>query len=168
MILFIALNTAYLLFGSNLGNRKENIEKAIALLSSAHLNFEKLSSYYVTEPWGKKDQPEFYNLVARINTTFSATDLLRKINIIEKELGRQRIRKWEERIIDIDILFYNDEIIVSEDLKIPHPFLHQRRFTLIPLAEVTDEEFKHPVLNLTVAGLLQYCEDPGVVRQLSE
>ncbi len=121
------------------------------------------SSIYETEAWGLADQPAYLNQVVIAKTNLSATTLLQTLLNIEHQMGRVRTVKWEQRCIDLDILFYNNTIINEEGLKIPHPYLHQRRFTLIPLCELIPD-FIHPVFNKTVKQLLAECEDIKEVK----
>src|SRR5438270_16252 len=138
------MNHAVLSLGSNIGERKENLKQAREYLVKAGCLIKKESSVYETEPWGKKDQPFFFNEVIEIETTLNAFELMFLILQIEKQMGRERKEKWEPRIIDIDILFFNDEIIQAEHLTIPHPYLHVRDFVLMPLKEILPD-FIHPV-----------------------
>jgi 2-amino-4-hydroxy-6-hydroxymethyldihydropteridine diphosphokinase len=151
------MNKAFLLLGSNLGNREKTISEAIKMLGEAG-TINSISSLYRTGAWGKKDQPDFLNQVIILEIGFSCEDLLKKILEIEIKLGRVRGHKWAERTIDIDILYFNQEIIVTEHLKIPHPQIQFRRFTLIPLTEIAPG-YKHPVLNISSIQMLERCED---------
>lgn len=154
----IKMHQCFVLLGSNIGDRLENLNNAtnrIALISSRILS---KSSVYKTAAWGITVQQEFYNCVLQIETTFNPELLLQTLLQIEIEMGRSRIQKWEPRIIDIDILYFDESVIESEILKIPHLFLHQRRFTLEPLCEIAPD-FVHPVFNKTNAELLRICND---------
>jgi 2-amino-4-hydroxy-6-hydroxymethyldihydropteridine diphosphokinase len=151
------MNKAFLLLGSNLGDKEKTISQAIKMLGESGTIYG-ISSLYRTVAWGKKDQPDFLNQITILETGFSCEDLLKKILEIEIKLGRVRGHKWAERTIDIDILYFNQEIIVTEHLKIPHPQIQFRRFTLIPLAEIAPDH-KHPVLNISSAQMLERCED---------
>jgi len=150
--------TAYLLIGGNLGNRKENLHEAIALINKECGTLTRSSSIYETEAWGKTDQPSFLNQALEITTPLNARQLLRKILKIEKAMGRVRKEKLGPRIIDIDILLFENEIHDLRFLKIPHPEMQNRRFVLVPLAEI-NPEFQHPVLKKTVKELLEECPD---------
>jgi len=157
------MNEVFLLLGSNLGNRRRTLSEAIGLLQEAG-SLISFSSVYQTAAWGKQDQPDFLNQIIVLETALSAQDLLKKILEIEVKLGRVRNNKWAERTIDIDILYFNQDIIVSDQLKIPHPQIQFRRFTLIPLHEIVPD-FKHPVLNITSAQMLERCQDKLEVRK---
>ena len=146
------LQTVYLLLGSNLGNRKEILEKAIELIAQKVGIIISQSKDYETKPWGVTDQPDFLNLAIAVYTNQSPWEILERTQSIENQLGRVRKEKWGARLIDIDILFYGDEIINEPDLKVPHPLMQERDFALTPLAEIAPN-FVHPVLKKTVLEL---------------
>ncbi|HEY8402320.1 MAG TPA: 2-amino-4-hydroxy-6-hydroxymethyldihydropteridine diphosphokinase [Cytophagaceae bacterium] len=152
------MNKVYLLLGSNLGNRIETLASVRKVLEIRVGKILSKSSCYETEPWGKTDQPEFINQVLLIETPLKPQEVLKTILQIELEHGRIRKEKFGARVIDIDILYYENEIIVTEELKIPHPEIHNRRFVLVPLVEIA-AEFKHPVFNLSNNELLTRCKD---------
>ncbi|HWZ22542.1 MAG TPA: 2-amino-4-hydroxy-6-hydroxymethyldihydropteridine diphosphokinase [Cytophagaceae bacterium] len=158
------MNYAYILLGTNIGDKIANLKTACAKISIDCGTIYDLSSIYETSPWGVTDQPSFLNMVIKVETKCSAEKLLKLLLFIEKEMGRLRLRKWGERLIDLDILYFNNEIIVKENLKIPHPELHNRKFTLIPLCDIADD-FKHPVFNITTEHLLKRCIDKGFVLE---
>ena len=161
------MNTAHLLIGGNLGNRKENLSKAIALINEQCGSLTRSSSIYETEAWGKTDQPSFLNQALEISTSLNARQLMRKILKVEKEMGRIREEKLGPRIIDIDIILFGNEIHDLRFLKIPHPEVQNRRFVLVPLAEI-DPTLQHPVLKKTIAELLEECPDNLEVRKIAD
>lgn len=148
----------YLLLGSNTGNTNQNLKTARAAIETKVGKIISSSSVYRTEPWGLQDQPWFLNQLVVADTARSPHETLAILMGIEEQMGRERTDKWGPRTLDIDILYFDSEIVVSRDLKIPHPEIQFRNFVLIPLAEVSPG-FKHPVLNLTNRELLERCED---------
>jgi len=154
---------AFLLIGGNLGDRLQNLEQAGQQIAKNCGDVVKQSSIYETAAWGKTDQPDFLNQVLEIETTLDARKLMSKIMEIEKLMGRERNQKYDPRTIDIDILFFNEEVIDESFLKIPHPELQNRRFVLIPLAEIAPQ-FYHPVLKKNIFQLLKECKDPLEVK----
>ena len=155
----------FLLLGSNMGNSVEFIEKAVEGLQELVGKLIKSSALYQTAAWGKTDQPDFINQVLKLETELSPLEVLTTILGIERKLGRERTEKWGSRTIDIDILFYDQEVMACPELTIPHPFLQQRAFTLIPLAEL-EPEFVHPVYQKTVSELLDELESQLEVKKL--
>jgi len=152
------MNKAYLLTGGNMGDRQENLATAYECIGQQCGDITSASSLYETAAWGKNDQPSFLNQVLEIQTSLSPRQLLKKILHIEKQIGRVRKEKYGPRIIDIDILLFNDEIYNYPSLKIPHPELQNRRFALVPLAEIAPESI-HPVFKKTITELLAICPD---------
>lgn len=148
---------AYIGIGSNLGNREENCSRAIQLLSDRGITIRKKSSMHETEPWGVKDQPRFINMAIEVETEFDPPKLLEILKTIEREIGRRESYKWGPRIIDLDILLYNDFVINTPKLHIPHPHMHEREFVLRPLSEIAPDKV-HPVLKKTVRELLSDLE----------
>ncbi len=152
------MNGIYLLLGSNLGDRLDNLRIAIRLLQREKIKILNESSIYETEPWGTRDQPWFYNAVLQIETSFKENELLAVCLKVEEEMGRKRSEKWGARLIDIDILYYKDSVVESDNLTIPHPGIKDRRFTLMPLSEIAGEE-THPVFGKSQVILLSKCTD---------
>ena len=156
-------NTVYLLLGSNLGDRLQVMQSARGLIQKEIGQIKAESSVYETAPWGVLDQPAFLNQVVQLQTLLEPEEVLRIILEIEHELGRVRYERWGARVIDIDILYFQDLILDSSRLTIPHPRLHERRFTLTPLAEIAPG-FIHPVLNKSSVQLLAACADESEVK----
>jgi 2-amino-4-hydroxy-6-hydroxymethyldihydropteridine diphosphokinase len=160
------MNRAILSLGSNMGDRHHHLERAIRELDKHNCRILKHSSVYETAAWGNEKQGNYYNEVLEIETKLSAQQLMQLILQIEQSMGRVRKEKWEPRIIDIDILFFNDEIIHSANLSIPHPHLQERRFVLIPLNEILPELI-HPILKKTISVLLNELNDSLEVKKIS-
>ena len=150
--------SAYLLLGSNLGDRETNLGLARSLIGNSVGIILQSSKIYESAAWGKEDQPDFLNQVIKIQTTLNPHALLEKLIWAETSLGRLREIKWGERIIDIDILFYENEIVEDKALTIPHPGIPKRRFTLLPLNEIAPS-LVHPELKKTMTELLDECPD---------
>ena len=161
------MRTAHLLIGGNLGNRKENLAKAVSLINEQCGSLTRSSSIYETEAWGITDQPSFLNQALEISTSLNARQLMRRVLKIEEEMGRVRKEKLGPRIIDIDILLFENEIHDLRFLKIPHPEMQNRRFVLVPLAEI-NSSLQHPVLKKTIAELLEKCPDNLEIKKLME
>lgn len=156
----------YILLGSNQGNSIEQLKLAVQHIKGEVGSIEKSSSVYQTAAWGNTDQAPFSNQVILVRTEKNAEEVLRILLGIEKKMGRKRVVKWEPRMIDLDLLFYNDLIMEEPNLTIPHPYLHQRRFTLVPLVEI-DENYVHPIFKKTMKELLESCEDKLSVEKIS-
>jgi len=152
------MTSIYLLLGTNLGNKIKNLEKVRELLVSNRVTIKRESSIYETAAWGIEDQPTFLNQVLEIETAKTPDKLLALTKEIEMKMGRVRMEKWGERLIDIDILYYGDSIVNQDDLQIPHPEIQNRRFTLVPLVEIAPN-FVHPQLLVSQVALLKACED---------
>ncbi|MEP7374217.1 MAG: 2-amino-4-hydroxy-6-hydroxymethyldihydropteridine diphosphokinase [Chitinophagaceae bacterium] len=159
------MNKTYLLTGGNIGNREEALGKALALIRQCCGHITTISSIYETAAWGKSNQPPFLNQVLEIDTALQPRPLLRQILKIENQIGRVREEKYGPRIIDIDILFFNKEIHNYPSLKLPHPEIQNRRFVLVPMAEIA-AEFIHPVLKKTITELLAICPDKLEVSRI--
>ncbi|MGC2064262.1 MAG: 2-amino-4-hydroxy-6-hydroxymethyldihydropteridine diphosphokinase [Thermodesulfovibrionales bacterium] len=146
--------SVYIGIGSNLGNRQENCLAAVEALARSGLKIISRSGMIETEPWGMTDQPQFINMVAEVSACLLPHQLLDLLLRIETEMGRDRTVRWGPRIIDLDILLYDDLIIKTKELTIPHPFLHERDFVLRPLAEIAPNKV-HPLLKKTAGKLLE-------------
>ena len=150
---------AYISIGSNMGNKKENLEKAISELSQVKDTFvTKKSEIIETEPFGYKEQDDFLNACVGIKTLLSVRELLKELLAIEKRMGRERKIKWGPRIIDLDIIFYGKEVIEEDDLIVPHPYMEYREFVLKPLEEIIPN-FVHPLLMKRVSTLRKELEE---------
>jgi 2-amino-4-hydroxy-6-hydroxymethyldihydropteridine diphosphokinase len=156
---------AYLSIGSNLGGRAENCIIAVARLAHKE-KILKVSDIYETEPWGRTDQPEFMNVAVEIETRLDPHELLEACKRIEEMMGREPGERWGPRVIDLDVLLYEDRVIKDEDLILPHPRMHERRFVLQPLADIAPQ-VRHPVLKKTAAELLEDLgAEGGMVRKV--
>ena len=158
------MNKAYLLLGSNLGNSKQQLSKAVSLIEKEIGQSTRQSGLYVTAAWGNTNQPDFLNQVIIVETALTVGATMQTILSIEKKMGRVRTKKNAPRIIDIDILFFNKEIIDQSGLIVPHPQLQNRRFVLIPLNELS-ANFIHPVSGKTIHQLLRVCPDKLAVKK---
>lgn len=158
------MTKVYLLVGSNLGDREGFISKARISIEDKIGKITNSSKIYETAPWGERDQDDFLNQALQVETKLKPKKVLEKIAEIEKYLEREETYKWGPREIDIDILFYGDELISEIDLTIPHPFIHERKFTLIPLSEIAPDLY-HPIMGTTVLELLLECEDELEVKE---
>ena len=161
-------HSAFIGLGSNQGERIKNCEQAIEEILKLEGGFLlSRSSWYDSEPWGWEDQDWFINGVIQISTEFCPEELLTKFKEIEKSLGRKNKKKWRPRVIDIDILFYDDLSLESPKMKIPHPRILERNFVLIPFAEIAPQ-FVHPVLKKTIKELLDTSPDQKKVVKVGE
>ncbi|GIN74281.1 2-amino-4-hydroxy-6-hydroxymethyldihydropteridine pyrophosphokinase [Bacillus sp. J14TS2] len=157
-------NVAFISLGSNIGNRLGYLNQAIQILRNyPELQIEKLSSIYETEPIGYTDQSQFLNMVIKLSTALSPHQLLTLCLEVEREIGRIREFKWGPRVIDLDILLYNKENIMMEDLQIPHPRMNERAFVLIPLMEI-DSSLVLPSSNAPLVEVLNEIPDKEGVR----
>lgn len=157
---------AYLLLGGNLGNRKDNLSRAISLIALEIGEVVSVSSVYETAAWGKEDQPAFLNQAVAVNTGFTALEVLQKALAIEKTLGRVRKEKWGERLIDIDLILFGDAVIdIQNLLHVPHPHMQERKFVMAPLAEIAPL-MVHPVLGQTVQNIYENITDALEIKKL--
>ena len=156
--------TVYLSLGSNLGDREKNVRKAIAALANARVRVTRVSSLYETEPVDLREQPWFLNCVVQAETDVPPLDLLRALREIESGMGSKKLIPKGPRLIDLDILLYGDETIDTPELQIPHPRMLNRKFVLIPLAEIAPN-FKHPLWKGSVSQMLKDLSDPSIVRK---
>ncbi len=162
---FTKFHRVYLSTGSNQGESLYNLSKTIHLIDNHIGKVKRTSSIFKTAAWGKTDQPDFYNQCLLIHSIYSPKMILSKLNLIEKQLGRKRIEKWGPRIIDIDILFYDQLVYKSTHLTIPHPEIQNRMFVLKPLNEIAPQFF-HPILRKTITQLLKDSTDPLEVKNI--
>ena len=158
------MNIVYLQLGSNLGDRKHLLQSAIDAVSIRIGNIFTISKIYESSPWRVDGQPHYLNQVLKIQTKLDAEQVLDIVLDIENNLGRKRLEKWGERLIDIDIIFYNNSIIETSVLCIPHKHVHERKFVLTPLNEIASD-YMHPKYNKTIAELLIECKDIELVEE---
>ncbi|NOZ62276.1 MAG: 2-amino-4-hydroxy-6-hydroxymethyldihydropteridine diphosphokinase [Calditrichaeota bacterium] len=154
----------FLGLGTNLGDRERNLIHCLKELTvTDQVEICRISSVYETAPVGVTDQPDFLNMVVEIETSLLPWQLLHFVKKVEKKIGRKNGRRWGPRLIDVDILAYRDVVLEANELKIPHARLAERLFVLIPLQEIAPDFF-HPQLNVSVAELIQQCQDIKQVR----
>lgn len=163
------MNVTYLCLGGNIGDRETALNQAILIISQEIGNIVSKSSIYETEAWGVENQQAYLNQCIAVTTNLTAEELIHSVLVIEKQLGRERSNSitYEPRIIDIDIIFYNNTIIETPQLTVPHPRLHLRKFVLIPLNEIASNHL-HPILNKTIFNLLSDCEDQSEVKEFKQ
>lgn len=157
---------AYLLLGTNLGDRAENLNTAILFIETEVGQVFAKSSVYETAAWGKTDQPGFLNCAVGVRSKFEPLELLKMLLDIEQKMGRVRLERWGERLIDIDIIFYDDVVFSDENLQLPHPEMHKRRFVLEPLNEIA-ENFIHPIFKEKVSSILSNLTDELTVEKIN-
>ena len=159
-------STAYLLLGGNLGDREANLKSAIELLNDKIGHVIAISSLYETAAWGKTNQPSFLNQAVSLETRLTALEVLERALSIEQEVGRVRKDKWGERLIDIDLILFGNEIInIPDKLQVPHPHMQDRKFVMEPLAEIAPEVI-HPLLGETMLDICRNITDPLEVKKL--
>jgi len=146
------MSIVYIGIGSNIGNRQENCREAIRQMGRRGVNVVKESSMIETEPWGVTEQPRFINMAVEAETGLAPENLFTALKDTEAAMGRTDAVRWGPRVIDLDIFFYDDMVLDTPELKIPHPYLHERDFVLIPLAEIAPEKI-HPVFKKSVREL---------------
>ncbi len=162
----LKVNTAYLLLGGNIGKVEETLGKARVLINGVAGHITASSSIYKSVPWGFQSNDLFFNQALEISTIMHPFDLLSTLLDMEMALGRQSTKTgYESRVIDIDILFYENLILYQKGLEVPHPRLHLRRFALLPLAEIA-QNFIHPIFNASIIDLLQVCPDQSEVEKV--
>ena len=149
----VFFHTAYVALGSNLGDKEANLRRALELLIERGVEIVKTSTFISTEPYGVTDQPQFLNGVCEVRTSLEPLELLHTLLDIEQEMGRVRLRHWGERNIDLDLLLYEDVVMDTPQLKLPHPDMQNRDFVLLPLAEIAPE-LVHPTLQKTISELV--------------
>ena len=149
----VFFHTAYVALGSNLGDKEANLRRALELLIERGVEIVKTSTFISTEPYGVTDQPTFLNGVCEVRTSLEPLELLHTLLEIEQEMGRVRLRHWGERNIDLDLLLYEDVVMDTPQLKLPHPDMQNRDFVLLPLAEIAPE-LVHPTLQKTISELV--------------
>ncbi len=155
----------YLGIGTNQGNKIANLNVALQYISELVGKILHISSVYKTAPWGFFEQPDFYNIVVKINCNIPYDACWQTLEDIEKKMGRIKTVKYGPRIIDIDILFFDNEIVQLPYLQIPHPQIMNRKFVLKPMFEI-EPQFVHPSQHITIKNLLKKCEDKGKVRKI--
>lgn len=162
------MKKVFLSLGSNIGDRQKNLAKAVRYINIEVGHLIDISGVYESEPWGFEAEHKFYNMVIEVLTNLDPELLLIQCLKIEEHLGRKRSgnSNYESRLIDIDVLFYESEIISDDSLTVPHPHLHNRKFILEPLCEIAPG-YVHPIMGMTVSELLRECRDKSEVEQLS-
>ena len=160
-------SNVFLLLGSNIGDKKGHIEKAIQFIRSKIGKVKAISSLYESEPWQAPGQENYLNRALQIETVLTPDDLLKQIKMGEKQLGRKSNAKYAPREIDIDILFFGRKVIMQKELQIPHPHMHERNFAIIPMMEIAPD-FKHPTLDVTMDELYENTLDTSEVMMLEE
>lgn len=159
------MHTIYLGLGTNLGNRQSNLQKAISSMSQV-MAVTAVSPIYESEPWGVPDQPPFLNMCIEASTVLNPKTLLHYLKNLETEMGRTETYKWGPRVIDIDILLYDDQVFESSSLTIPHPHMLEREFVMVPLADIASDVV-HPILNKKI-GDFETAVKQTTLKQITE
>ncbi|HEM6289793.1 TPA: 2-amino-4-hydroxy-6-hydroxymethyldihydropteridine diphosphokinase [Streptococcus suis] len=158
---------AYLSIGGNMGDRQAYLKAALESLDRhPDCRLGLVSHIYETPAWGKTDQADFLNLACQVETNLSAQDFLALCQQIELDLDRVRIEKWGQRTIDLDIVFWDEQVIEEEKLIVPHPYAHERAFVLLPLADIA-RDYRHPVLGQSIEELVSHLGDTSDIKKLS-
>ena len=160
-------HTIILHLGSNMGDRKQNLWIGFRGIDQNIGKIVSASKIYNTEPWGKEDQEDYLNAAVQLTSDLPPEEVLKQSREIEMEAGSTEKEKWGKRILDIDLLFYDDRVIQEENLKVPHPFVHKRNFVLVPLMDIIPF-YRHPQLNRTIEELYLSCRDPLKVEYFDE
>jgi 2-amino-4-hydroxy-6-hydroxymethyldihydropteridine diphosphokinase len=161
------MSKVFLSIGTNLGDREHNLKKAVEKIEEHIGTVLSSSSVYETAPWGFEAENDFLNMVVSVETSHSPAEIIKKIAVIESMLGRERDQdRYSSRIIDIDILLYDDLVITEKGLKIPHRLMHERKFVLVPLCELAPDMI-HPVLEKSMRVLLEECRDRSKIHPLT-
>lgn len=158
------LQQIYLSLGANLGNREANLQKAIELIGQRVGEVVCVSSFIETAAWGKTDQPDFLNLALQVSTVLSPLEVLLLIQEIEHQLGRERKEKWGARLLDIDIILWENQYIQYPQLEVPHPLMQDRTFVLIPMVEIAPE-IEHPILKKNMKELLDIIQKKEAISE---
>lgn len=161
------MNSVVLSLGTNVGDKAGNMKTAMEMLEKIPFSIRLKSSLYETAAWGNTNQDSFYNMVIEGSTVLPAGEVMEQLLAVEKKMGRERHKKWEPRIMDLDILYFNDAEIILPGLTVPHPHLHERRFVLAPLNEILPDKI-HPVLGRSTREMLSDLKDDCEVKKLRE